>query len=137
MTVPLILDAALACDEVMELKSGKQCVMGIYGGDVVVRALPTTLFFWLWVRLIAHEAAQRQLTAVVRGPGASTDLDALVSAAMPTAIIPPGVHHFSFGNIIVPVDRPGRLTFEVQETGDLTHTYDCAEIMLRLQGKAN
>jgi hypothetical protein len=105
--------ATVICDDVRREISGKDVIVGAYGGNLIVGRFPTTLMLAFWIQLNAREAGTRTVQFRISGPPESEHLSVAVKAAVakegPSAIFLPPTP--------IVASAPFELVVQMQEEG--------------------
>lgn len=109
----LAVDAVVVCEDVRKEANGKEILLGVFSGGVLLPSVPATIVLAFWVHFDAKETGEVALQFRLMGP-ARAQL-ALLDARMEVAKAGPGA--IFVPPVPVHVQVPGTLSLEMNESG--------------------
>jgi hypothetical protein len=115
--------AVIICDEIRKEVTGKDILIGVYGGKILVRTIPATIPIAVWMEIEAHDVGIIQFELKVGQPGeqrlAEVELELSVSShardiALGTPTLPCLISRD--GVIEVSIRDPGEAEWTVVKT---------------------
>lgn len=107
----------LLCDDVRKEMSGKEILIGVYSGDVVVQSYPTTLFASVWAEFEVEGDAPKQIEFSIQSPSGNPPVTAeltLIQEAGP----PQPVGAVAAGRFPLRIENDGFIEIRAKADGE-------------------
>jgi hypothetical protein len=113
--LPFEIETAVLCDDIRQERNGKYLLIGVYGGNIIVRSFPTDLQLALWVLARPKTLGRAQVRIRVIGPQQNTLVEGglefeLKDPARATIMALPGLP--------LQIQSVGELRFEMASSSD-------------------
>jgi hypothetical protein len=102
--------AVLVCDDIRKENNGKDILIGVYSGDILLPSLPAQLSLAFWIEVAPVQVGSKKATFRI---GFGGDRSAMIHTELEVSRTGPAA--IALPTFLVSIDSPGDLTLEIQE----------------------